>query len=360
VRAWRLRRHRLAERGGSIVDVASRLCGVHAQLASSAELTLLARMEELAPGAVDAALWEERTLVKTWAMRGTLHLFPARELGLWLGGLATYRHFRTPGWSRGFGLDEGELDAILTGVEASLDGRDLTREELAVAVAAHAGSPVLAEKMGGSWGSVIKPAAYRGDLIFAPGDGQKVRFTRPESWLGGAVEVVEGSAALAEITRRYLSVSGPATRDDFARWWATTPAAAERLLEAAGVEADVEGTTMWMTAEGAEEAARAGAPQGVRLVPAFDQYVVAATRHAGPLMPGDFRDRIYRPQGWLSPILLVGGRMDGVWRHERRGRRLLVSIEPFKRVTKAVRAEAEAEAERIAAYLGGELSLTWA
>ena len=84
VRAWRLRRHFLAERAPSaaMLEVASRLCGVHAQVMSSAELTLLARIDGLEPGAVDAALWQDRTLVKTWAMRGTLHLFPAGELGL--------------------------------------------------------------------------------------------------------------------------------------------------------------------------------------------------------------------------------------------------------------------------------------
>ena len=82
--------------------------------------------------------------------------------------------------------------------------------------------------------------------------------------------------------------------------------------------------------------------------------------HAEPILPGPFRDRIYRPQGWLSPVLLVGGRMDGVWRHERKGRRLAIAIEPFARLPKAVRTEAEAEAERLAAFLGGEPEVSWA
>jgi Winged helix DNA-binding domain len=116
---------------------------------------------------------------------------------------------------------------------------------------------------------------------------------------------------------------------------------------------------MWMIAAEAEAAAAAGPPDGVRLLPAFDQYVIAATRHAEPLMPGQFRDRIYRPQGWLSPVLLVAGRMDGVWRLDRKARRAVIEIEPFKRVTRAVRAEAEAEAERLAAFLGAEPDVSW-
>jgi Winged helix DNA-binding domain len=58
-----------------MLDAVAELAGVHAQLMTSAELTLWARVEGLEPDAVRRALWEERTLVKTWAMRGTLHLF---------------------------------------------------------------------------------------------------------------------------------------------------------------------------------------------------------------------------------------------------------------------------------------------
>jgi hypothetical protein len=89
--------------------------------------------------------------------------------------------------------------------------------------------------------------------------------------------------------------------------------------------------------------------------------VVTATRQAERLMPGPFKARVYRPQGWLSPVLLVGGRMDGTWRQQAKGRRLLVTIEPFTGPPPAwARRAAEAEAERLAAFSGGELELRWA
>ena len=99
----------------------------------------------------------------------------------------------------------------------------------------------------------------------------------------------------------------------------------------------------------------------VRLLPAFDQYVVTATRQAERLMPGPYKARVYRPQGWLSPVLLVGGRMEGVWRQEVTGRRVRVTVEPFTGSLPArARRDAEAEAERLAALAGGQLELTWA
>jgi hypothetical protein len=85
VTAWRTARHQLAERAPATatLEVAARIAGLHAQVMSSAELTLWARVDGLPPDAVRRALWEERSLVKTWAMRGTLHLLPAAELPLW-------------------------------------------------------------------------------------------------------------------------------------------------------------------------------------------------------------------------------------------------------------------------------------
>ena len=364
VRAWRLARHRLDERAprAELLPVVSRLCGVHAQLMSSAELTLWARVEELEPDAVARALWEERSLVKTWAMRGTLHLLPAAELGLWHAGLGTYSHYLKPVWFRSFGITREQLEALIAGVTEALAGRELTRDELATAVVECTGAPELGEKLRESWGAFLKPAAFRGRLCFAPGEGQKVRFTRPDTWLGRPIEPVDPELALQEIARRYLGAHGPATREDLARWWATTPAAAGTLLRSLGeeaVEVTVAGTPMWMLDAHAREARAAGAPEGVRLLPAFDQYVVAATRHAEQLMPGPYRDRVYRPQGWLSAVLLVDGRMDGVWRHERKGRRVTIAFEPFVRVGREVRAAAEAEAERLAAFLGGEPAIEW-
>jgi hypothetical protein len=78
------------------------------------------------------------------------------------------------------------------------------------------------------------------------------------------------------------------------------------------------------------------------------------------VLPAARRERVYRPQGWLSPVLLVDGRIAGVWSHAAKGDRLTVTVEPFARPAAAVKAGAEAEAERLASFLGGELALDWA
>jgi hypothetical protein len=286
------------------------------------------------------------------------------------GGPATRRGWETGAWQRAFATRQ-ELERLNDAVAEALDGQLLTREELAVRVGQLTGSERLGDKLRESWGALLKPAAALGLVCFAPSEGQQVRFIRPDTWLDGWADH-DPDEAMAEVTRRFLAASGPVTREDFARWWGIpSPAKGRRLLERLGDEVarvEVEGAAAYALAAdlpglataGGGGADRAGGSRVVRLLPAFDQYVITATLQAERLMPGPFKDRVYRPQGWLSPVLLVGGRMDGVWRQERKGRRLLVTIEPFAGPLPArARRAAEAEAERLAAFSGGELELSW-
>ena len=366
VAAWRMQAQGLVERApaSAWLSVVERVCGLHAQVMSSAELTLHARVDGLPPDAVSSALWSDRSLVKTWAMRGTLHLLPSEEYPLWRAALGQFEHYRRDGWLRGWGVTREEMETLIDGVAVALDGDPLTREALGAEIERVTGSAHIGEIVRGSWGSMLKPAAYEGKLCFGPSEGQKVTFTRPDAWLSVPDTPRDSESALREVTRRFLAANGPATRGDYARWWGVTPAKAGRRILDLGDESEsveVDGEPRFMLAGASAETA-ACAPAGVvRLVPAFDQYVVGATLHAGSLLPSeDLRARVYRAQGWLSPVLLVDGRMEGLWRFERKGRRIAIAIEPFRPQGAEVRAAAEAEAERIASFLGGEMRLEWA
>ena len=97
----------------------------------------------------------------------------------------------------------------------------------------------------------------------------------------------------------------------------------------------------------------------MRLLPGFDQYVVGAPRGAPAILPDAHRAAVYRPQGWLSPVVLDDGRMAGTWALERAKGAVAVTVTPFARRSAALRAGVEAEAERLAAFLGGPLALDW-
>jgi hypothetical protein len=366
VLAWRVARQGLAERAAAEdwMGVVRRICGLHAQVQSSAELTLWARVDGMASGAVADALWTDRTLVRTWAMRGTLHLLPADELALWVGAQGVLRpRYEMASWRRAYGMSTDEAVAVLGAIRAALEGEPLTRDELGDAVGRRLAVARLGEAVRGSFGTMPKLAALRGDVVFAQPAGQRVRFTRPDRWLSAAWAPAAPRESMAAVIRRHLAAYGPASRETFARWFGMASAAqAGKLLAALGdevVPVSVEGWAGWMLRDDVASAAACSPSGVVSLLPAFDQYVVAAPREVTPVLAARFKDRVYRRQGWLSPVLLVDGRIAGVWRHERKGGLLGVWVEPFAAVEEFVRAGVEREARRLAEYFGLELELVW-
>lgn len=367
--AWRLARQNLIERApqSGLVDVVDRMCGLHAQVLSSVELALLARIDGLQAGALGDALWRTRTLVKTWAMRKTLHVFPSSRMGLWLGGLGTYRE--GPDW---YHLRDPRTLELADLIGRALRGRVLTRSELAAEVGRLSGSPAMEEALHGSWGGNLKPASFLGRLCFAPNRGQQVCFAHPDTWLRTPPDTVDGADALAAITRRYLATYGPASAVDLGAWWGVGRTLARRMIAALddAAEVDVEGARYWMLAGDIAGLASTTPVSGhVRLLPSFDPWVICASRRdrtgsrPGPGEPAlnpAFRARVYRQQGWVSAILLVDGRMAGVWRHQAGGRHIRVTVEAFEELRPWAREATLVEAERVADFLGRRLALTFA
>ncbi len=170
---------------------------------------------------------------------------------------------------------------------------------------------------GTSWGAYLKAASFRGLICFGPGEGGKVTFTNPRSWVrGGDRTPVDPDEALREVTRRFLASYAPATAEDLTRWWLGPPRPTigarmiARLADEA-VEVDVDGRRAWVLAADLPAMSAARADERVILLPGFDPWVVGAARHA-PLLDAAYQARVFRPQGWISPVVLVGGRIEGV------------------------------------------------
>jgi hypothetical protein len=275
---------------------------------------------------------------------------------MWHAALGTNpRYLRPLVWEKYYGLTLDDLDCLSDKIGDVLHGSVLTREELMQKVLAFGKKIPFS-----SWGTVLKPAAFTGRLCFGPSVGQRVRFTHPRSWLSLERDV-EPEAATAEVARRYLKTYGPATFRDLARWWGGGGiAGARQWIAALGDEVarvEVEGVESWMMAADLRRLRGIEPVKCVRLLPGFDQYVVVASCHAEQLLPEGLRSKVYRPQGWISPVLLVNGRMEGTWRHQLRGKFVEVAVEPFGRMPAWVRRGVEEEAERLAVFLGRKLRI---
>jgi hypothetical protein len=363
VLGWRLARHRLAAPAGDAVAVTSALAGVQVQVASSAQQVLAVRCGPRRPVDVDRLLWSQRALVKTWAMRGTLHLLPAAEWAEWVAVLSTREWRITPAWVRYHGITRAELDAVTAAVPGALAGDPLTRDELADRVAGLTGLSHLSKQLRSGWSAVFKPAANRGLLCQGPPRDGAITFTDPARWLGldPSAGAPDPDTAMRAVLARFLDANGPATRDDLARWLGVPPKAARLLLAAhAGtfVEVDVEGQAAWMTPAGAEAAASSGPATGVYLLPGFDPYVLAPISHRAETIPEGRVDAVSRAAGWISPVLLVDGRIAGTWEPSSGVDGTTVTVTPFAELPKAVVAAArEHLAARYKGVLGERLQL---
>jgi hypothetical protein len=345
--AWRMVRHHLVERAspGDLVRVAGAIGGLHAQVSSSAELSLWARIDGLSRDAVREALWTDRTLVKLWAARGTLYLLPADELGMWLSALGTSPKFHNAG--------HPYMDDFAGAVGRAVHGRVLTREELASRVVELTGDATHGEWIGSSWGSYLKAASFRGLICFGPGDGTRVTFTSPQTW--APFERMDPTDAVRQVVRRFLSAYAPAEPEDLTRWWygPPQPRVGAKLLATLGAEAapvTVDGRDAWALAADVPGLAGAAARDVARLLPSFDPWVIGAARHA-PLLDPAHVTAVFRPQGWVSPVILVNGRIAGTWRHERRAGRLDVELTPFAPLPRWALAQLRAEAGRLSEFL---------
>jgi uncharacterized protein YcaQ len=350
VRALRLARHHLTDPlpRDRLADVVAAVGGVQAQVMSAAELAIWSRSEGLSRDDVQESLWQRRELVKTWCMRGTLHLLPAADWPIWAAALRQRTHWRRPAWLRWFGVTVEELEELIATIGACLDAEGRTREEVAALAPEH-----LRDEFLRGWGSHLKPAAYAGVLVFGPNRGRNVTFVHPEKWLGGG-DHVESEDAAKELFRRFVRAYGPATHQDFAAWWGGgVVGTARQLLRSLEDElepVEAEGRQAWVLAGDAELLRSLERPRSIHLLPVFDVY----TLHYRPreaFLPDGVYDRIYRTAGWISAVVLVDGAVAGVWQHKKRARNLDVRIELFVPDTRRLRAGVAKEAKRLGEFL---------
>jgi hypothetical protein len=355
---WRWRRQLLVEPAADAVAVASRLCGIHAQVGSAAALIAGVRLG--APADLEARLWTERSLVRTWAMRGTLHLLPAGELDLWAAALDDRESRRRypPSWERAHGVRPEQQHAITDAVGAVLGGTPLSRAELAAAIVEQLGDASVLEPLSTGWGQLLKPAAARGLLCSGPAGETGVSFVAPAAWLGRPLAPPDPATANREVLLRFLAANGPATAADVARWWGEQPGPARRWFREhadalAAVDVDGEQGFVVRAADIDELLATPDAPAGdVGLLPGFDPWVICPRTHRDRAVPAGFAAAVSRTSGWISPVLVADGAVVGTWEHAVADGVLTVTVAPFGPLAKDVRIGAEAAAAGHAALLG--------
>jgi len=357
VLAWRVRRQLLHRPGGTDVrTVTRRLCGVQAQVPSSADHAVAARLREPRRGTTGEAL-TARQLVRTWAMRGTLHLLAADELGDYLALLAAARTWEKGSWQKNF-VTVHQLAAMTDAVQIALDGAVLSREELTAAIVRHAKDDSLAEHLRSGWGAVLKPLAWQGFLVNGPNDGTRVTFAAPKDVVPGWGGLPDADEAASRVVPAYLGAYGPAAPATFDAWLLRNSTPKKRLagwFESTALEkVTVAGRPAYARVEDVEDILATEPDRAVRLLDAFDQYVLGPGTGNPEILEPARRPLVSKAAGWIAPVVLVGGRVAGVWEVD--GDDLAVTA--FPEEGPIDEDGLRAESARVSSYLGRELRLT--
>ena len=366
VTARRMVRHALAEPAADLGPgaVAGLLCGAHAQVLTAAELSVGRRIAGATRADVQHALWRERTLVKSFGPRGTVHLLPAADLAMWTGALSALPS-PVPIHPEGVRFTPGQADEVIAAIGDALANAELTVDELTDALASRSGPWAVERTMDAfgdkwpRWRQLTSTAAHRGVLCFGADRGRKVTYTNPHRWLP-RFRPADGETALRTLVARYLHAYGPATPAHFARWIGVPPRHAAVLFGELASElerVELDGETAWT------RAGDTGTPsephRGVRLLPYFDPYVVAGQPRER-LYPGAAAARALTPAGQAGnyPVLLVDGVVGGVWHQRRSGRKLTITVEPLRELTARQRRELDDEVSLVGAVMEATPTLT--
>jgi hypothetical protein len=355
IRARRLARHGLtAAVGSSPADVVTAMAGTHAQVMTAAELAIGLRLPGATRADVQKALWTDRSVVKTFGPRGTVHFLPAEDLPLWVGALSAVPMGPGP-WTDDVRMNEEQTEQVMAAIAGILDGVELTvdelTEELAGVVGSWAGDLVMPafQSNWARWRQVTHLAGMRGVLCFGTNKGRKITYTSP------GVKPADENAALKHVLEAYLKAYGPSTPQRFAHWLSAPVKWATGVFESVNLqEVDVEGSRAWILPG---DLAVPAPVESVFLLPYFDGYSYrVGNQPAGQLYPGKAKDRVL-PGNFQN--LVVDGEVAGLWHQKRAGKRVDITVEALRKLTKRQRAQLDEQAGRVGEILDAIPTVTY-
>ena len=327
-------------------------CGLQAQVPSSPALSLRARVRGFTRADYDRLIMTERSLVRSWALRGTVHVVPSERLAEY-----TRVYLHEP-WGYEPGLAGWPAERVAQTLRL-LAERPQTRQQLLERAVAELGVPEAeARRLYGPWGGLLRTLAMAGQTVHVPAEGADVPLARTVDWLGqepgagASVEALEDA-----LLHDYLAGYGPATVRDFAYFTLFKTERIRRILqraEASLAEVRVEGSKLphYLLAEDlpALLATSGSETAPVRLLPRFDSLLLAYKDKARLLDEAD-RPKVFRIAAQVEATVLVNGRVVGTWRFKQTTKSLRFTYSPFRKRGAAASA-VEREARRLADWFG--------
>lgn len=305
----RLANQLITDSGDTPADVVRWMGMVQAQDYLAALWAIGLRTKEATEIEVEKAI-AERSIIRTWPARGTLHFVVAEDVHWMLELLAPRVISRSAGRYQQLGLDEDTFSQSGKLVRKVLQGGNhMTRpnllQELEKAHISTAGQRGI---------HIIGRLAMEGLICFGTREGKQQTFVLLDEWVPRKT-VTGGEWAMAELARRYFTSHGPATLYDFA-WWSgqtiTNARAGLEMAESSLSGETIDGQTYWRASASRSTGKNSS---NAYLLPAFDEYLVGYQDRSAVLDPGYVR-QVNAGGGMLSPVVVIDGQVAGTWKRK--------------------------------------------
>lgn len=327
-------------------DVVAWLGALQAQDYTGSLWTIGLRMATATESLIEQAV-ADRTIVRTWPMRGTLHFVAAQDVR-WLLALLTPRRI-TQAARRHAQLALVETTFARSKevfVKALQGGKQCTRDELYQALE-QAGISTSGQR---GYHLLVR-SAQDGLICFGVPRAKEQTFALLDEWLP-PTKTLAREEALAELTRRYFTSHGPATLQDLMRWAGITTADAKLGLAAAQpdlTKVTAAGHDYWL-AHSQPPAANAGAAS--YLLPGFDEYLLGYADRSAMLDPTYAQRICPGGNGVFRPTVVIDGRVVGTWQRTLKRHRVGITLALFNPLTEAQHESLAKEAQRYGAFVG--------
>jgi uncharacterized protein YcaQ len=359
-----LERQHLIERAPPVetITVIDDILGLNAQGALNFQLSLWNRVSQLSHDFLPQALFEERSLVRSWLMRDTVHIIPASRLALYRAALKRPLMNEWNRWTVKTGKKEspGEWEPLYPLVLERLEKRPHTLNELQ-------------EEMGwssqddkGTLSRLVREMSLRGLLCHANSSGPwyhntQHAFARVDRWLPSSGEVPpEEREALSELVRRYLRSYGPATVSDFSYWSGLKVRDAQPVFEAirdSTEEISIMGQRrkcLILKEDINQLCSSHNLPPHARLLPQFDALIMGH-KDKSRFMRSDDKKSIFLPRAYVAATILLDGRVEGVWKMRKKKKQWALELSTFRDLSKEEDEALWKEIEELRRFTGFEI-----
>ncbi|MEN6454294.1 MAG: winged helix DNA-binding domain-containing protein [Prolixibacteraceae bacterium] len=310
------------------------------------------RLPGLTEEKTEEAIREFR-IIRSWIMRGTLHLTTAADIR-WMLALLGPRLIKA-GMPRNRQLELDEETFTKSNnilLQALEGGKQLTRDEL-IEIYENAGISTTGQR----FIHLLQRAALEQLICFGPRRQKQFTFTLLDEAVPPNQPAKNREEALCELAGRYFQSRGPATLNDFVWWSGLSVSDARKGLEAAKPflrQENFDGQAYYLPDK--LPSALRGPKRSAWLLPAFDEYVIAY-RDRSALMDKHLTKQVISVNGIFYPVIVVNGKVTGLWKRTVQKDKITVEINPFNGLSNDVREEIAASTETFGNFAGKTIEI---